>query len=76
MVAFLGIVDTPYFAKVDASSSAVLNLPAGRYRLRVWHPGLKEAVPPREITVDKAPLSIPLNVNIDTESAAVAAWPE
>jgi plastocyanin len=76
MVAFVGVVDTPYFAKADASGSVVFNLPAGRYRLRVWHPGLAASVPPREISVDSSPLTVPLNVDIDAAPAAVAAWPE
>lgn len=76
MVAFVGVVDTPYFAKADATGNAVLDLPAGRYRLRVWHPGLAAAFPPRELSVDKAPLALPLNIDLDSAPAAVAAWPE
>jgi len=76
MVAFVGVVDTPYFAKADITGSAILDLPAGRYRLRVWHPGLTAAVPAQELSVDKAPLSVPLQVDIDSAPAAVAAWPE
>jgi plastocyanin len=76
MLAFVGVVDTPYFAKADASGSAVVNVPAGRYRLRVWHPALSATVPAQEITVEKTALAIPLNVNIDGAASAVAAWPE
>jgi hypothetical protein len=76
MVAFVGVVDTPYFAKADASGNVMLNLPAGHYRLRIWHPGLTAAVPPREIIVDNAPLAVPLSIGIDGTSTAVAAWPE
>jgi len=76
MIAFVGVVDTPYFAKADASGNALVDLPEGRYRLRVWHPGLTAAVPPREITVDKSPLAIPLNLDIDATRVAVTAWPE
>jgi plastocyanin len=76
MVAFVGVVDSPYFAKTSESGSAVLNLPAGRYRLRAWHPNASAAIPTREITVAAAPLSIPLAIDVDTTSTAVAAWPE
>jgi plastocyanin len=76
MVAFVGVVDTPYFAMADAAGKAVLNLPAGRYRLRVWHPALASPVASREVTVDKAPLTIELNVDIDAAPSAVADWPE
>jgi plastocyanin len=76
MVAFVGIVDTPYFAKADALGNAVFNLPAGRYRLRVWHPALAGAVPFQEVTVDKTALVIALNIDIDASPSSVAAWPE
>jgi plastocyanin len=76
MVAFVGVVDSPYFAKTSESGSAVLNLPAGRYRLRVWHPNAVAAIPAREITVAAAPVSIPLAIDVDDASTTVAAWPE
>lgn len=38
MVAFIHVVDTPYFAKTDKSGKAILNhLPKGDYTLKVWH---------------------------------------
>jgi plastocyanin len=76
MVAFVGVVDTPYFAKTDAIGKAVLNLPAGHYRLRVWHPGLASAVAAQEVAVDKASLALALSIDIDAAPSAVAAWPE
>jgi plastocyanin len=75
MLAFVGVVDTPYFALADATGNAAFNLPVGRYRLRVWHPGLANPVAPQEVVVDKASLTIALNVDIDAASGAVAAWP-
>ncbi|HTL68992.1 MAG TPA: hypothetical protein VL200_15110 [Lacunisphaera sp.] len=39
MVAYIVVLPTPYFAKTDATGAAALPpLPAGRYRLEVWHP--------------------------------------
>jgi plastocyanin len=76
MVAFVGVVDTPYFAKADALGKAVFDLPAGRYRLRVWHPALASAVAPPELAVDKAPLTIALSIDISAAPSGVAAWPE
>ncbi|WP_195812412.1 methylamine utilization protein [Xylophilus rhododendri] len=39
MVAYVMIVDTPYFAKTDKSGRATIeNLPAGAYRITAWHP--------------------------------------
>ena len=41
MVAWVVVVDTPYFAHSAKAGPIVLNnVPAGNYRLRVWHPGL------------------------------------
>jgi len=76
MVAFVGVVDTPYFAKADGLGKAVFDLPAGHYRLRVWHPALAGAVATQDVTVDKLPLTIALNIDIDVAPSGVAAWPE
>ena len=76
MVAFVAVVDSPYFAKTTDAGTVSLSLPAGRYRLLAWHPNAVAAVPPREITVAAAPLSIPVSIDVDDSSANVAAWPE
>lgn len=76
MVAFVGVVDSPYFAKTTAAGTATLTVPAGRYRMWTWHPDEVAAVAPREITVTPGPMGIPLSMDIDSASAAVAAWPE
>jgi plastocyanin len=76
MLGFVAVVESPYFAKSDAQGNLVLELPAGRYRLRVWHPNLTSPVAPREITVGSTPLNLPLNVTSSSAPAQVAAWPE
>jgi plastocyanin len=76
MVAFVGVVDTPYFAKTPASGTAALNLPAGRYRMRVWHPHEIDAAPPREVDISAAPMTIPVQIDVQGASTSVAAWPE
>jgi plastocyanin len=76
MVAFVGVVDSPYFAKTTDTGIAAMNLPAGRYRMRAWHPNSVAAIPMREIVVAAAPLSIPLTIDVDRASSTVAAWPE
>lgn len=46
MAAWVVIVETPYFARSAADGQAVLaDVPAGNYRLRVWHPGLAVGAP-------------------------------
>ena len=38
MLAYVKVVDTPYFAKTDAGGVAVIELPAApRYTLKAWH---------------------------------------
>jgi plastocyanin len=37
MVAYLLIVDTPYFAKTDAKGAATISVPADSYKLVAWH---------------------------------------
>jgi plastocyanin len=76
MLAFVAVVDSPYFAKTTDAGTVSLSLPAGRYRLLAWHPNAVAAVAPREITVAAAPLSIPVSIDIGDTSANVAAWPE
>jgi len=76
MVAFVGVVDSPYFTKTTDAGAAALNLPPGRYRLRLWHPQETGAPAAQEIKVSAAPLSIPLTIDVDAASTTVAAWPE
>ncbi|WP_326535522.1 methylamine utilization protein [Pseudorhodoferax sp.] len=46
MAAWVVIVETPYFGRSAASGQVALaNVPAGSYRLRVWHPGLAVGAP-------------------------------
>jgi plastocyanin len=38
MIAYVEVVNTPYFAKTDAAGMAKLeNLPSGKYALKAWH---------------------------------------
>jgi plastocyanin len=76
MVAFVGVVDSPFFLKIPSAGSADINLPIGHYRMRVWHPNEITATPPQSVNVTAAPVSIPLMLDLDLESSTVAAWPE
>jgi plastocyanin len=76
MLAYVAVVDSPYFAKTADSGTVSMTLPAGRYRLLAWHPNAVTAIAPREITVSAAPLNIPLRIDVDMASADAPAWPE
>jgi len=40
MIAYVRIVDTPYFGKTDASGDITVDAPAGKYVLKAWHPDI------------------------------------
>jgi len=68
MVAYVVVLDTPWFAKSDAAGRAsVAGLPAGRYRLELWHPRLAAPLT-REIALaaDSA-VSEPLELRLKPE---------
>jgi plastocyanin len=61
MEAHVLVVDTPYFARTGADGRATLaGVPAGRYRLRLWHPLQKAAAAPDEIEIGDVPVRLTL----------------
>lgn len=68
MVAYIYVVDTPYFAKSGKDGKLRLDgLPAGEYELRVWHPDQRSAVAPQRFALSAAndkPLAFKLEVNV------------
>ena len=59
MEAYVLVVNTPYFAKASLQGRArVANVPAGRYRLRFWHPRQKTEPASREIEIGSKPLKL------------------
>ncbi len=48
MVGWILVVPTPYYARTGADGRAVIDAPAGRYRLRSWHPGLPVGAPAQD----------------------------
>jgi plastocyanin len=56
MEAYVLVVESPYFGKTGPDGQVrIANLPAGRYRLQLWHPLQKTRVPAAEIDVGAAP---------------------
>jgi len=45
MLAYVHVVDTPYFGITDAQGKVSIDLPDGEHRLRVWTPNLGEKSP-------------------------------
>lgn len=52
MLAYVLVVDTPYFGKAGADGTVKLDgLPPGDYELKAWHPNLEGAQPTQKIHV-------------------------
>jgi plastocyanin len=68
MLAYVYVVDTPYFAKTDASGAATIDeLPAGDYDLQLWHfaqaaPQPAQLVKPKGDEKLTATFTVPLRV--------------
>jgi plastocyanin len=53
MLAYVLVVPTPYFAKLDASGSAPLgDMRPGTYEVFAWHPRQREAAAPVQVALD------------------------
>jgi plastocyanin len=65
MEAYVLVVDSPYYAKTTAQGlAAIADVPAGRYRLRLWHPGQRADVPQKEIELGAAPTIVKLVIDV------------
>lgn len=67
MIAFVQVVDTPYFAKTDATGKCLIkDLPSGQYVLKTWHYALvkENVVAEQFITIkgsEKAVVKLDIN---------------
>ena len=65
MEAYVLVVDSPYFAKTDSKGQArIANIPAGNYRLKIWHPQQKADVAVRDVSLSTAPLQLDLRIDL------------
>jgi plastocyanin len=72
MIAWVHVVDTPYFAKTDANGRAVLDgLGAGKYTLKAWHPAMPEnqPVPGQAIALTGAESAVPYKLALKVSAA-------
>lgn len=52
MAAWIVVADTPWFARSAANGKArIENVPAGNYRLRLWHAGLGPGIEPAPVAI-------------------------
>lgn len=65
MEAHVLVVDTPWFAKTGADGRAQIGrLPAGNYRLRLWHPRQKNGAPDTSLAVGAGPQRLELSLDV------------
>jgi plastocyanin len=76
MVAFVVVVDSPYFGKSSSLGVVALKVPVGSYRLRVWHERAARAYRSETITVGAEPLKLPVSLEIEPDSGIAPTWPE
>jgi len=50
MSAYIVIVDTPHFEKSGADGRVTLNVPSGKYTVRVWYPSMRSEPAPIPMT--------------------------
>jgi hypothetical protein len=51
MLAYIYVVDTPYFTKTAKGGARLDEVPSAEYELRAWHPQLRGSVPVQRIKV-------------------------
>ena len=67
MVAWVVVVETPYYGRSGADGQVVLgNVPPGSYRLRAWHPALPVGAPALDqpLTVGPEPAGVSLRLPV------------
>ncbi len=70
MIAYVYVVDTPFFAKTaDNGKGSLFDLPAGLYDIRVWHPRMKNS---SEITAKQ--MRIQKNEEVDYKIELKPEW--
>jgi plastocyanin len=75
MLAFVAVVESPYFAKTSPAGTGDFELPPGRYTVSAWHPELG-AVRKQTLTVESFPAKMTLTLQAPTSYDPVSAWPE
>jgi len=70
MLAYIHVVDTPHFARTGEQGVARLDVPAGVYRLQVWHASLGEGPALPVPGVQVAGSGSELTVTLDAKAGA------
>ena len=69
MMGYIVVLDTPYFGKTGDNGKARLDAPAGKYRLRVWHPRLTGGPQEQDVAlVAGKPLAVAVALDVSPEA--------
>ena len=77
MVAYIQVVNTPYFAKTDAAGQARIDgLPPGKYVLKAWHYNLANgaAIPEQALNIADADATVSFKLNVKAATSGVAGY--
>lgn len=75
MIAYLVVLDSPYHAIARSDGKVVLDAPAGRYRMRVWHPHLMVGMPAVEQDVVVTADAVSVRVSLPLQAQAPRKGP-
>lgn len=73
MLAYIVVLDTPYFGKTGSDGRVQIDAPAGSYTLQVWHPRIQGEATSQALAVGREPLQ--RRVLLQTTGPAPAAPP-
>jgi len=72
MLAFMYIVETPYYAKTDSNGVAKLSdIPEGKYQLKIWHYALKKENVPSDQAFEIKPDDNKFTSKLDIDQNAI-----
>ncbi len=75
MVAYVKIVDTPFFGKTDATGTVHLDLPAtGKYIVKVWHYNAKSDTPMEQAPAASLTFKLPMKPPVVDAPAGEPAY--
>jgi hypothetical protein len=74
MLAYVKVVDTPYFGKSDADGMVHLDLPAGtKFTVKVWHYNSRSEAVDQSVSLKAGDAAAPLNFKLSLKPAVADA---
>ncbi len=70
MVGFVYAVETPWFGRTAANGATSIELPAGDYEVRVWHPWQRGDIARERVKVDAAATRATLRIDLAPPASA------